>query len=183
MRDEDETPPRFPLPPVLQDAPPAWAAGIARLTERLLPDLPPALKTKAAGFLSRLLTMPAEELYALLQMLGAQRTVDGKPVSLAELAARCGLSGKQAFRFVLCRAVSRVPEMVVFFPKTDFRFLRSDEARLRAALAAGATFPRNLRRNKRGFLVSARGPWRGGETIPAALTSCGERRFRPRRGP
>ncbi len=166
MRDEDETPPldglpaRFPLPPMLRNAPPAFAAAIVRLTERLLTDAPPAWKTQAAAFFARLFHVPAAELSAVALAFQAAHDTQGRP-TLEEISALTGWRNKQNVKIAIARAVSSVPELGALVQHLRLYFIPADELRLRAALDAGATFPRLLERNAKGYLVSPVRAWDG----------------------
>lgn len=109
-------------------------------------------------FLQRLFTLTPQEFAAVRAVAVRNRSAEhARPDFLRETAAEIGVPSKQAVKAVVARAVSRCPELRALVP-LSLSFSPADAARLRAALADGATFPGRLALTAGGFLSSPVAP-------------------------
>ena len=109
-------------------------------------------------FLQRLFTLTPQEFAAVRAVAVRNRSAEhARPDFLREIAAEIGVPSKQAVKAVVARAVSRCPELRALVP-LSLSFTSADAARLRAALADGATFPGRLALTAGGFLSSPVAP-------------------------
>lgn len=109
-------------------------------------------------FLQRLFTLTPQEFAAVRAVAVRNRSAEhARPDFLREIAAEIGVPSKQAVKAVVARAVSRCPELRALVSLT-LSFTSADAARLRAALADGATFPGRLALTAGGVLSSPIGP-------------------------
>ena len=155
----------FPLPPELLDGPHRYAAAIAALVSRLMPDAAPHLQTAAAGFLSRLFALRGELLPLVSLAFRRETSIDRRPF-WHEIAAAVGLRNKQLCKFRLSVAVAECPELRAIVRQTSLLFQPYQERTLSEALANGATFPGKLERTPAGYLRSPVGVPRRPATIP-----------------